>query len=156
MSEYIMELRKLVGHRPLIQVGASVIVEDEKGRILLQKRTDCGSWGYCGGAVELYESVEDAARRELYEETGLRAERLEPFTILSGEKMTHTYPNGDQVSMIAIVYLCRNYSGELNRQEEEVQELAFFPYDGLPEDIFPPEQEAIRLWTERKAKGKTL
>ena len=38
MSDYIMDLRKIVGHRPLLQVGASVIVEDEKGRILLQKR----------------------------------------------------------------------------------------------------------------------
>ena len=39
MSDYIMDLRKIVGHRPLLQVGASVIVEDEKGRILLQKRS---------------------------------------------------------------------------------------------------------------------
>lgn len=40
MSDYIMDLRKIVGHRPLLQIGASVIVEDEKGRILLQKRSD--------------------------------------------------------------------------------------------------------------------
>lgn len=35
MSDYIMDLRKIVGHRPLLQVGASVIVEDEQGVILL-------------------------------------------------------------------------------------------------------------------------
>lgn len=33
---YIMDLRKIVSHRTLLQVGASVIVEDEQGRVLLQ------------------------------------------------------------------------------------------------------------------------
>ena len=82
MSEYIMDLRKIVGHRPLLQVGASVIVEDAQGRILLQKRADNHCWGYAGGSVELDEIVEDAARRELLEETGIRAE-AEEFELLT-------------------------------------------------------------------------
>ena len=53
MSGYIMDLRKIVGHRPLLQVGASVIVEDTLGRILLQLRSDNHCWGYAGGSVEL-------------------------------------------------------------------------------------------------------
>ena len=57
MSDYIMDLRKIVGHRPLLQVGASVIVEDEAGRILLQKRSDNNCWGYASGSVELDENV---------------------------------------------------------------------------------------------------
>lgn len=48
MSEYILDLRKTVGHRPLLQVGASVIVVDSEGRILLQQRRDNGLWGYAG------------------------------------------------------------------------------------------------------------
>lgn len=48
MSDYIMDLRKIVGHRPLIQVGASVIVENSEGKILLQLRSDDRSWGYAG------------------------------------------------------------------------------------------------------------
>ena len=62
MSSYIMDLRKIVGHRPLLQVGASVIVEDAQGRILLQLRKDNYLWGYAGGSVELDEVVEEAAR----------------------------------------------------------------------------------------------
>lgn len=69
MSGYIMDFRKLVGHRPLLQVGASVIVEDRQGRILLQLRCDNHCWGYAGGSVELDEVVEEAAKRELFEET---------------------------------------------------------------------------------------
>ena len=63
MSSYIMDLRKIVGHRPLLQVGASVIVEDKEGRILLQLRSDNHCWGYAGGSVELDENVEEAAKR---------------------------------------------------------------------------------------------
>ena len=70
MSGYIMDLRKIVGHRPLLQVGASVILEDKQGRVLLQKRTDNHCWGYPGGSTDLDERVEDAAARELFEETG--------------------------------------------------------------------------------------
>ena len=55
MSGYIMDLRRELGCRPLLQVGASVIVEDGQGRILLQRRSDNGCWGYPGGSVELDE-----------------------------------------------------------------------------------------------------
>lgn len=65
MSSYIMDLRTVVGHRPLLQVGASVIVVDSENRILLQLRSDNHCWGYAGGSVELDEDVEDAAKREL-------------------------------------------------------------------------------------------
>lgn len=81
MSGYIMDLRKIVGHRPLLQVGASVIIEDEQGRILLQKRGDDHSWSHSGGSVELDEKVEDAAKRELLEETGLIANSMELFGV---------------------------------------------------------------------------
>ncbi|MDD3244198.1 MAG: NUDIX domain-containing protein, partial [Eubacteriales bacterium] len=84
MSGYIMDLRQLVGHRPLLQCGASVIVENDKGEVLLQRRADNHLWGYCGGSVELYEVVEDAARRELLEETGLCARELTMLGVFSG------------------------------------------------------------------------
>ena len=38
MSNYIMDLRKVVGHAPLLQAGASIIVENENGQVLLEKR----------------------------------------------------------------------------------------------------------------------
>ena len=72
---YIMDLRAFVGHRPLIQVGSSVIVEDGQGQILLQLRTDNHQWSFsAAGSMEPGESPEDTARRELLEETGVSAE----------------------------------------------------------------------------------
>ena len=126
MSSYIMDLRKIVGHRPLLQVGASVIVEDDKGRILLQLRSDNHCWGYAGGSVELDEVVEEAAKRELFEETGLIANKLSLFGVFSGKDTHYIYPNGDEVSNIDIVYICKDYSGELRCQAGEVNDLKFF------------------------------
>ena len=152
MSDYIMDLRKIVGHRPLLQVGASVIVEDEKGRILLQKRSDNHYWGYAGGSIELDENVVDAAKRELFEETSLTAERLELFGIFSGKDMHYIYPNGDEVSNIDIVYICRDYTGTLRRQENEVEELKFFALNEIPQKISPPVQKPLNQWIELQKK----
>lgn len=150
MADYIMELRKLVGHRTLLQLGASVIVEDSLGRILLQRRSDNHCWAYAGGSVEPDETVEDAARRELFEETGLRAASLELFGIFSGRETHYVYPNGDEVSNVDIVYVCRDFEGELTCQVGEVDELRFFGADSLPGDIFPPNAGALRKWVKAK------
>ena len=153
MSEYILDLRKLVGHRPLLQVGASVLLEDEQGRLLLQRRADCHLWGYHGGSVELDEVVEEAARRELWEETGLRAEKMELFGIFSGPELHFTYPNGDEVSNVDHVFLCTAYRGALRPQPDEVEELRFFAWDELPEDTVSMNRPALRTWQERKRRA---
>ncbi len=150
MSDYIMELRKIVGHRPLLQVGASVIVENEQGEVLLQKRTDNHCWGYAGGSVELDEVVEDAARRELFEETGLVALELELFGVFSGKDTHYVYPNGDEVSNVDIVYLCKQFEGSLKCQEKEVEDLRFFPADALPESLSPPIRIPLLKWAAGK------
>ena len=150
---YILDLRKIVGHRPLLQVGASVIIEDDQGRTLLQLRSDDHCWGYHGGSVELDERVEDAARRELYEETGLTAGRMTLFGVFSGPELHNVYPNGDETSCVDIVFLCRDYSGEMRCQPGEVEELRFFAADQLPAPLSPPILPALRLWAEMKLSG---
>jgi len=153
MSDYIMSLRKLVGHIPLLQCGASVIVENIRGEILLQQRADNKCWSYSGGSVELDEDVEDTARRELFEETGLTARSLELFGIFSGKALHYVYPNGDEVSCIDIVYICRDFSGELNADPEEVRDLAFFSIDSLPANISPPNVCVFRKYLEKRREG---
>ncbi len=150
ISDYIMDLRKIVGNRPILQVGASVIVEDKEGRILLQLRKDNECWGYAGGSVNLDEVVEEAAKRELFEETGLVAKSLELFGVFSGPQIHYIYPNGDEVSNVDIVYICKEYEGVMKAQESEVLKLRFFEASSLPENLSPPIADAIRKW----AKGK--
>ena len=145
-----MGLRETVGHRPLLQVGASVIAEDAEGRILLQKRADTHDWAYHGGSVELDERVEDAARREFFEETGLRAGKLELYGVFSGPEHHVVYPNGDECSCVDIVYITGDYTGTPTPQEGEVEELRYFRYDSLPENLFPATAMVIRKWAEEK------
>lgn len=150
---YILDLRNYVGHRPLIQVGAGIIVEDPEGRVLLQLRADNRCWGYCGGSIEPDERVEDAARRELFEETGLLAKELELFGVWSGPELHYVYPNGDEVSNIDIVFLCRSWSGELKPQPGEVDDLRFFSAGEIPENLSPPIRPALTKWREEKIRG---
>ena len=152
MSNYIMDLRAIVGHRPLLQVGASVIVVDSENRILLQLRSDNHCWGYAGGSVELDEVVEEAAKRELFEETGLIAHKLTLFGVFSGKDTHYIYPNGDEVSNVDIVYICNDYSGELRCQAGEVDQLRFFEIDQIPNNISKPIEKALLEYIKLKQK----
>jgi 8-oxo-dGTP pyrophosphatase MutT (NUDIX family) len=147
MNEYIKSMRKFIGHERLLLVGASVIVHKD-GSLLLQKRRDNGCWGYHGGCVELGETVEEAARRELLEETGLTAGSLELFGVFSGKELFYTYPNGDKVSIIDVAYLCEDFTGEPLTETDETTDLKWFPADGLPENISPPAKPALEKYAE--------
>lgn len=81
---YVHSLRALVGSRPLIIAGAAVLIIDKQNRLLLQHRKDNQQWGLIGGSMEVGELLEDTARREAYEETGLDLLKLEWFGLFSG------------------------------------------------------------------------
>lgn len=144
MSDYILDLRRLVGRRPLLQVGASVLCVNARGEMLLQRRRDNGCWAYPGGSVELDEVVEDAARREVEEEMGLRLGELELWNVFSGPLRHYVYPNGDEVSCVDIVYICRQWMGEIRIQESEVTDWDWFAPDCLPDPLSPPVAHIIR------------
>ncbi len=57
--------------------------------------------------------------------------------------MHNIYPNGDEVSNVDIVYICKNYEGELKCQTGEVENLKFFDISALPYNIFKPNLPAI-------------
>lgn len=130
---YILSLRKEIGHRPVIMACAGVLILDEENRVFLIKRADNGLWGYPGGSMELGESFEECAKREVFEESGLMCSELEFFTTASGEEVHYVYPNGDEIYAAEVIYICRKYEGKLKLQEEEVSGQGFFRLDELPE-----------------------
>ncbi|MGV3464174.1 MAG: NUDIX hydrolase [Heyndrickxia sp.] len=146
---YIMDLRKIVGTRPIIMAGACVIVIDKENRILLQLRKDNNCWAIAGGALELGESLEQAAKRELLEETGLVAQNLTLFNVFSGEDFYYKYPHGDEVYNVVTAYLCTEFTGELRGQESEVQDLQFFYFNELPPNLSPVDRPIINEYIQK-------
>lgn len=148
---YIMDLRAFVGHRPLIQVGSSVILEDGQGRVLLQRRSDDHCWDCAAaGSMEPGESAEDTARRELLEETGLTARSLELYGVYAGPEEHHIYPNGDEVYNVEFAYACRDWSGVPACQEGEVEDLRFFAPDQLPGGLSDQTRRRLAEWSKYK------
>lgn len=80
----------------------------------------------------------------------LTANELELFGVFSGEEFHHIYPNGDEVYIVDIVYLCKNYSGEIKMHDDEVEKLHFFSIGELPADISPPVKPVLKEWMATK------
>lgn len=119
---------------PLLQDGAAAIIVNEQGQILLQRRVDNNIWGLPGGCQELRERFEDTVIREVFEETGLvvKEEDLTLVAVVSGSSRKRQYPNGDIVYNNTVLYVIKNYTGELKCDEEsKVQQ--FFDIDNIPE-----------------------
>lgn len=132
MADYVRDLRALVGSRPLLLVAAGVLVQTTAGDLLLQRRGDDDSWGIPGGALELGESLEDAARRELTEETGLVAGALELLDVYSGPGFFLRYPNGDEAYVVGATFRTRAVSGVPKVDGRESVELRYFALDAIP------------------------
>jgi 8-oxo-dGTP pyrophosphatase MutT (NUDIX family) len=134
---HLIELRKLVGTRPLFSVGSAVIALDEFNRVLMQLRSDTKSWCFPGGLSELGETFLETAQRELLEETGLTASSWTFVTVLSGTEFFFTYPNGDQIYNVSAVYVAREISGEM-RTDHESLELRWCNPNELPHVLAGP------------------
>lgn len=139
---YVEQLRKKIGHDEYIGVGAGIFIYKDRN-VLLQKRKDNGCWSMHAGGLEIGETVEEAAKRELLEETGLTANTLCLLGVFSGEDMRYTYPNGDKVSIVQIIYTCNDFLGDITREQEEVSELKWFDINEIPDNISPPDKKAF-------------
>ncbi len=137
--EYIKVIRKAVGHAPIMICACGCLIFNEKGQVLLQRRSDDGLWGNPGGSMDLGETIYETIIREIKEETNLEIEKenLKIFNIYSGEEQHHIYPNNDEVYFVNIIFETDVYRGTV-KSDSESYELKFFDIDKLPSDITKP------------------
>jgi 8-oxo-dGTP pyrophosphatase MutT (NUDIX family) len=149
---YIEDLRKMIGHRPVILVGSVVVVVDELDRILLQERTfPKGRWGLPGGLMELGESTEETARREVLEETGLTLQDLQLIHVFSGPEHFTKAENGDEFYVVTAAYYSKNFSGTLeNRDKRETISFRFFRPEEFPENMVRSHRMVLEEYLRQK------
>ncbi|WP_331773147.1 NUDIX domain-containing protein (plasmid) [Embleya sp. NBC_00888] len=128
VGSYLWSVRQSVGSRLLLVPGAQVVVVDELGRVLFQRRADTGLWEFPAGACEEGSSFASTAAQELAEETGLRVDvaDLRAFGCLS-DPGVHVvrYPNGDVTHCFAMCFEARRWAGDLALEAGEVTEAVF-------------------------------
>lgn len=136
----LLSLRAVWGTRPLLGVAAGLLIENERGEVLLQRRGDDGLWGLPGGAVESGEDFLAAARRELREETGLECPDLTWLGLhdglVSGPDLYHRYPHGDEIYIVDVLFYgtlpARALEHACPDDSGETLELGWFAHDSLP------------------------
>lgn len=143
MVDYISELRQLIGKTPIIMCGANAILLDNEGRVLLHHRRDNDTWGLPGGAMELGESLEETAVREVKEEVGLICRDFKLFNVYSGSELYYKYPDGNEVYNVTTTYICKNFSGKIQVEKNEGKDAQFFHIKDIPEKISPPVRKII-------------
>lgn len=104
--DFILELRKHIGHMPLWLIGITAYVTDGDGRVLLGRRLDTGEWALVYGINEPAEDPADTVAREVREETGVDVIPTDLVSVKASTRMV-TYANGDQTQYLDLTYLCR-------------------------------------------------
>ncbi len=136
--------------KPGVGVGVMVI---ENNKILLGLRNPNkekasselqgqGTWTMPGGKVEFMEKLVDAAKRELEEETSLKATKLDILCI--SDDMT------DTAHYVTVGFIVKEYSGEVKTMEPEtIMEWKWFDLDELPENLYKPSQKCIEKYKSK-------
>lgn len=129
-------------------LGVNVLVEYD-GKLLLERRRDCGQWGLPGGKVQGREPEVKAIAREVQEETGLwlPESSFERVKVFSERGRIASYADGSVWRMVVILYRVKlNKKPEL-RVSKESKELGWFTRQELQTLSIPvTHQDMVKLF----------
>ncbi len=133
--------------RPRVGIGVIIVNRDEKILIGKRKGSHAPFYSIPGGNLELGETFEEGATREIKEETGLDIKRPEVIAVTNN---LETYRD-EGLHYISIILLVRDFSGELKIKEPE-KCAGWFWVDprNLPMPHFEASQTAIACYLEKR------
>ncbi|CAG7639176.1 NUDIX domain-containing protein [Paenibacillus allorhizosphaerae] len=146
-DSYLGKLRKLIGTQKIIVNSVRAILLDGEGRALFIKRRGDNKWGMPAGAMELDESVFDAMKREVKEETGLDVIEATLIAIYSSPN-TQTFTDrwGNEHHIIEYLFRVDQWTGTVEKETDESVNAEFYPMDRLPEassELFARHHERV-------------
>lgn len=131
------------GFRGVTGEGVSIIGRDLDGQILLVRHSyGPQGWYFPGGGIGRNEAPEDAARRELREETACAIQGLKLVGII--DEVLSGAPHRAHI-FEGVVDAMPKADGR------EVVEARFFPTHSLPEPLSPRTKARLKLWQDRKS-----
>lgn len=113
------------------RIGVYAVIFDQE-RVLLAHRRDIDWWNLPGGGMESDETVEEAMRREVREETGLD---------VAVERLIGVYSK-PQKQEVVLTFRCSVVGGTLSTTEES-RECRFFSPDTLPPNTLPKHRQRV-------------
>jgi ADP-ribose pyrophosphatase YjhB (NUDIX family) len=126
MSEYMRGLREKIGTAVVEIPTVSVLIFDDRQRVLLVRHVEGNEWTTPGGMVEPYEIPADAAVRETWEETGLLVRLTHIVGVFGGKICSGAYSNGDRISWISTVFAAERLGGTPQPDGDETLEVRYF------------------------------
>jgi 8-oxo-dGTP pyrophosphatase MutT (NUDIX family) len=130
IPQFIVDLRRRIGHDLLWLPGVTAVVVDDAGAVLLVRRSDNGQWAPVTGILEPGEEPAVCAVREVREETQVEAHAQRLVSVSPTEPVTH--PNGDRAQYLDLTFRCAYVSGRAAVGDDESVEVGWFGAGDLP------------------------
>lgn len=130
MPSYIEFIRSKIKEEKIILNSCSVVIVNEKNEVLLQKRSDNHQWGLPGGLMELDETIEQCALREVKEETNLDIVLTKFLGVFVNPKMT--WREKDQAQVFSFSFVGKIVGGFLKVNDNESLGFEYFSRENLP------------------------
>jgi 8-oxo-dGTP diphosphatase len=126
------------------QIGIQVVIERDHAILLGRRKKAYGfhTWGLPGGHLRYGESFEEAAIREVQEETSLVVKNVRAFGVANDPSLPHSHH-------IQIGLIATEWSGEVRNLEPDLCELwGFYPLIDLPQPLFSSSSPLITLYLD--------
>ena len=138
ISDYLRALRAKVGRDLLLMPSVTAAIVDEQRRLLMVLHADRRTWVLPGGCIDPGETPADALVREVWEETGLRAEPVRLLGVFSGPDFRVRYANGDEAIYVMTVLSCRVTGGTPRPDGVETLDVRYLAPDEIATRPTPP------------------